>query len=73
MLAATVFDLSKGMSMLSVSDVLVFGTGFITAFISALWVVRWLLKFVSNRDFKPFAYYRIVFGGLLLAFYFYSK
>jgi len=43
---------------------LVLGT--VAAFVSALLVVGWLLKYVSRHDFKPFAYYRIVFGCLLL-------
>lgn len=43
---------------------LLFGT--VAAFISALLVVSWLLKYISKNDFKPFAYYRIIFGVLLL-------
>lgn len=41
-------------------------SGTAAAFISALLVVSWLLKYISNHDFKPFAYYRIIFGSLLL-------
>lgn len=40
--------------------------GLITAFITALAAVGWLLRYVSRHDFKPFAYYRIGFGLLLL-------
>lgn len=40
--------------------------GVIASFITALFVVSWLLRYVSHRDFKPFAYYRIAFGILLL-------
>ncbi|MDQ3123884.1 MAG: undecaprenyl-diphosphate phosphatase [bacterium] len=40
--------------------------GTIAAFVTALVVVSWLLKYVSRHDFKVFAYYRIVFGTLLL-------
>ena len=40
--------------------------GTIAAFISALAVVSWLLKYISNHDFKPFAYYRILFGMFVL-------
>jgi undecaprenyl-diphosphatase len=39
--------------------------GLCAAFISALFVVGWLLKYVSKHDFKPFAYYRIVLGVLV--------
>ena len=37
------------------------------AFVSAFFCVRWLIRFVSHHDFTPFAWYRIVFGALLLA------
>ena len=46
------------------SIALLFGT--IAAFISATFVVKWLLKFVSNNDFKVFGYYRIYLGGFIL-------
>jgi undecaprenyl-diphosphatase len=73
MLAATFFDLYKSMSFVTVSDMQLIAVGFVAAFISALWVVRWLLKFVSHNDFKPFAYYRIIFGGILLGIFWYFK
>lgn len=41
--------------------------GTIAAFISALLVVGWLLKYISRNDFKPFAYYRILFGFVIIA------
>ncbi len=40
--------------------------GTVTAFISALVVVKWLLHYVARNNFKPFAYYRIGFGLLIL-------
>jgi undecaprenyl-diphosphatase len=40
--------------------------GTIAAFISALLVVKWLLRYVSTNDFKPFAYYRIILGVIIL-------
>lgn len=72
MFAATVFDLTKGMGGLTWPDYQVLAVGFIAAFISALWVVRWLIRFVSSNDFKAFAWYRIGFGGILL-WYFLSQ
>jgi len=46
------------------SSALIIGT--IAAFVSALVVVNWLLKYVAHHDFKAFAYYRIVLGVLIL-------
>ena len=40
--------------------------GFIAAFISAFICVRWLIHYVAHHNFIPFAWYRIVFGVLVL-------
>lgn len=69
MLAATLFDLFKSRHDLVGGDVPVFAIGFIVAFLSALVVVRAFLRFVSHHSFRPFAWYRIVFGVILLAFF----
>ncbi len=39
--------------------------GVISAFITALLVINWLLKYVTTNSFKPFAYYRIAVGFIL--------
>lgn len=41
--------------------------GLAASFITALVAIKWLLAYVSTHDFKPFAYYRIVLGVLVLA------
>ncbi len=66
MVAATIFDLKSSWQTLSVSDVPVFTVGFVTAFVSALVVVKVFIGFVSHNSFAAFAWYRIVFGVLLL-------
>jgi undecaprenyl-diphosphatase len=40
--------------------------GFVVSFLSALVVVRGFLRYVSRHSFTAFAWYRIVFGALLL-------
>lgn len=40
--------------------------GLISAFITALMAVSWLLKYIAHHNFKPFAYYRIAVGILIL-------
>jgi len=40
--------------------------GMAAAFVTALLSISWLLKYVSHHNFKPFAYYRIVAGALIL-------
>jgi undecaprenyl-diphosphatase len=64
---ATVYELYKSRALLSADDLGIFGIGFVFAFLSAFLCVRWLLRFVATHDFKPFAWYRIVFGIIVLA------
>lgn len=40
--------------------------GFIAAFFSAFICVRWLIHYVAHHNFIPFAWYRIIFGLLVL-------
>lgn len=40
--------------------------GFIAAFISAFICVRWLIHYVAHHNFIPFAWYRIIFGLLVM-------
>lgn len=65
--AATAFSLFKERALLSVADASPIAVGFVTAFVSAFFCVRWLLRYVASHDFRAFAYYRIVFGVLVLA------
>ncbi|MGI9213477.1 MAG: undecaprenyl-diphosphate phosphatase [Methylococcaceae bacterium] len=69
MFAATLYDLYKNMNVLSSSDMELIGIGFVAAFLSASVVVRVLLAYVARHDFKLFAWYRVVLGGLLLAYF----
>lgn len=47
-----------------------FSIGFVVSFVSALIVVKWLLRYVSSNDFKPFGWYRIIFGLIILGTHF---
>lgn len=40
--------------------------GTVAAFITALLVIKWLLRYIARHDFKIFAYYRIVLGVVIL-------
>ncbi len=69
MLAATLFDLVQNRALLDAQDALPFAVGFVTAFATALIVIRAFLHYVSQHTFVPFAYYRIGFGVLVLAYF----
>ncbi len=67
MFAATGYELFKARHVLDSGDLAVIGVGCIASFISAAVAVSALLKYVSNHDFRVFAWYRIAFGLLILA------
>ena len=66
LVAAGGYDLLKHRALFSASDLPMFGVGSVTAFVSAFVVVRWLIRYVATHDFKPFAWYRIFFGLIVL-------
>ncbi len=68
MFAATLFDLYKSQEFLHLSDTPLFAVGFVTSFISALIVVKLFLGYIAHHPFAVFAWYRIAFGAVLLAF-----
>jgi undecaprenyl-diphosphatase len=66
LIGAGVYDTYKNRSLLSLADWPLFAIGTVVSFVSALVCVHWLIRFVATRDFTPFAWYRIVFGVLVL-------
>ncbi|MBI4937694.1 MAG: undecaprenyl-diphosphate phosphatase [Nitrosomonadales bacterium] len=65
--AATVYEVVKYRHLFHAEDIGMFAAGGITSFISAFLCVRWLLRYISHHDFTAFAWYRIVFGLVVLA------
>ena len=66
MFAATFYDVFKNWQLFSTDDIGLFAVGSAASFISALLAVRGLIRFISRHDFTVFAWYRIVFGVLVL-------
>ncbi len=66
LVAAGVYSLWKEWAVLSADDLPMFAVGFAVSFVSALLCIRWLIRYVSRNDFVPFAWYRIVFGAVVL-------
>ncbi|MFZ5594514.1 MAG: undecaprenyl-diphosphate phosphatase [Pseudomonadota bacterium] len=69
MFAATLYELYKSRELLQAEDSLIFAVGFVSAFLTALLVVKLFLAYVGRHDFTVFAYYRIVFGALVLVYF----
>ncbi|MCF7529814.1 undecaprenyl-diphosphate phosphatase [Neisseria lisongii] len=66
MIAATGYDVLKHYQLFTLQDIGLIAVGFTAAFFAGLLAVKALLKFVSSKNYVPFAYYRIAFGGLIL-------
>ena len=77
MVVATCYDLLKslrghGENAIGVTHIdghgwVVLGIGFVVSFIVAYAAVAWFLAWVRRRGFAPFAIYRILVGGAVLA------
>jgi undecaprenyl-diphosphatase len=66
LLAATAYKLWGARDTMSVTESEALIVSSVVAFASALAAIRFLIRFVSNHSFAIFAWYRIVFGGLIL-------
>jgi len=66
LIAAGAYDLWKNRVLFSGADVPLFAVGLATSFVTAWLVIRWLIRYVATHDFKPFAWYRIAFGLVVL-------
>jgi undecaprenyl-diphosphatase len=69
MFAATFYELLKHLDKLHAADAQVFAVGFVMSFLSALVAVKGFIRYVSHHDFAVFAWYRIVFGAIVLWYF----
>ena len=67
--AASIFDLFSNIEILSKSDIPVFLVGFITAFLSAYFIIKIFIWFVANNTFIAFGWYRIIVGSLTIYYF----
>lgn len=68
MIAATTLDIAKNAAAFSTSDVHFLLIGFCTAFIVAIFAVKFFLRFVQTHTFVTFGVYRIVIALLFFLF-----
>jgi undecaprenyl-diphosphatase len=66
LIGAGAYSVWKARDDLSAADWPMFAVGTVFAFFSAWACIRWLIRYISTHDFNAFAWYRIVFGGLVL-------
>lgn len=63
---AAFYDLYKNRELVGVGDLPLFAVGLAVSWVSAWICVRWLLRYVGQHSFVPFAWYRIAFGLLII-------
>lgn len=66
MVGAAVYSGYKYRDLFQPGDFPVFAIGFVVSFIFAMIAVRGLLKFIASHSYAAFAWYRIVFGLVIL-------
>ena len=66
LICAGAYDAWKHRALFDMNDVGIFAVGMIAAFVSAFLCVRWLMRFIATHDFTVFAWYRILFGAIVL-------
>jgi len=68
-IAASGYSIIKSGLHLNSREILLTGTGFIVSFLVAWIVIAAFIRYISRRNFKPFGYYRIVLGSVVLIYY----
>jgi undecaprenyl-diphosphatase len=66
MFAATLYDLLKNFEYLQPGDGPALALAFVVSFLVGWVSIRWLLQFVATHSLRPFAFYRLVLGVVIL-------
>ena len=61
--------IAAGEALFTGPEAAILAVGFIVSFVVSLLCIRFLMDFVKKHDFKPFGWYRIVLGILVLLFF----
>ena len=61
--------IAAGEALFTGPEAAILAVGFIVSFVVSLLCIRFLMDFVKKHDFKPFGWYRIVLGLLVLLFF----
>lgn len=72
MMGAASYDLYKNYALLSNQDYSFICLGFMSAFIAALFVVKWVIAFITRYGFGIFGVYRIFLGILMMIILFFK-
>lgn len=64
---ASLYELASSLKEIPITQAPAFGVGLIVSFAVALVVIRFFLRYVARHDLRPFAWYRLAAGAILLA------
>ncbi|HWQ75541.1 MAG TPA: undecaprenyl-diphosphate phosphatase [Syntrophomonas sp.] len=73
MAAASAYSLLTVEASLTCTQWQIIFTGFVVAFLVAWAVIAVFMKYIQNHDFKPFGYYRIILGIVVLGISIFTK
>ena len=68
MFGASLLKIVKFGIHFSGAELLILVIGMATAFVVSVISIKFLLRYIKNNDFKPFGYYRIVLGIIVIAY-----
>lgn len=69
MFGASALKLLKFGFNFTATELIVLLTGMIVAFLVSIIAIKMLLQYIKNNNFKPFGWYRIVLGLLVLIYF----
>lgn len=69
MAGASLLKLLKNGFLYTSTEYLILGVGMLTAFVISLFIIKFLLSYIRKHDFKPFGWYRIALGALVILYF----
>ena len=70
MFGASLLKLVKFGLAFSLMEILILIVGMLVAFVTSVFVIKFLMSYIKKHDFKVFGWYRIILGMIVLLYYF---
>lgn len=70
MFGASLLKLVKFGLAFSLMEILILIVGMLVAFVTSVFVIKFLMSYIKKHDFKVFGWYRIILGIIVLLYYF---
>lgn len=72
MMIACIYDFLKVANKLNSSDFVMFGIGFLSAFVVAYVSIIWFLRFLNGSSLASFAYYRFILAAVATSYFLFN-